>query len=143
MELLQLRLLRVLTFVAILVQVTSFTPSSLPCCSAIVDVSLPENTIDSSSISCRSDRQKTSLNMIFGKKNTGGDNNNNSPTFNGKAVKAKAGDKVSVVASKNRIPITYSCRKGDCGTCEIMMNGMIVKACQAKVLSGKCDMKTF
>lgn len=89
----------------------------------------------------------TTVNMIFGKNASGSGNNNNSSapvqTFNGKPIKAKPGEKVSVVASKSKIPITYSCRKGDCGTCEIMMNGLIVKACQAKIPTGKCDLKTF
>ena len=87
--------------------------------------------------------------MIFGKKTkNGGEGEQNTksnytPTFNGKPIKAKAGEKVSAVASRAKIPITYSCRKGDCGTCEIMMNGLIVKACQAKILAGKCDLRTF
>ena len=85
----------------------------------------------------------TKTNMIFGKKSEDSNDNNNVPTFNGKAIKAKVGEKVSVVASKAKVPITYSCRKGDCGTCEIMMNGLIVKACQAKIPAGKCLMKTF
>ncbi len=82
---------------------------------------------------------------FFGKKsdNNGRGGDLDTPTINGKAVKAKAGEKVSVVAKKAKIPITYSCKKGDCGTCEIIMNGLIVKACQEKIPSGKCVIKTF
>ena len=64
-------------------------------------------------------------------------------TINGKPVKAVAGQKVSQVAAAARVKITYSCKKGDCGTCEIMQNGRIVKACQAKINSGKCDIRTL
>ena len=63
--------------------------------------------------------------------------------MNGKPIKSITGEKVSVVASRAKIPITSSCRKGDCGTCEIMMNGLIVKACQAKILAGKCEIIFF
>ena len=58
-------------------------------------------------------------------------------------MKAVVGQKVSVVLAQARAPVTYSCKKGDCGTCEITINGRIVKACQAKIPSGKCDMATF
>eukprot|EP00562_Extubocellulus_spinifer_P005862 CAMPEP_0178523130 /NCGR_PEP_ID=MMETSP0696-20121128/28917_1 /TAXON_ID=265572 /ORGANISM="Extubocellulus spinifer, Strain CCMP396" /LENGTH=147 /DNA_ID=CAMNT_0020154321 /DNA_START=56 /DNA_END=499 /DNA_ORIENTATION=+ len=64
-------------------------------------------------------------------------------TINGKPVKAVANQKVSQVAAAARVKITYSCKKGDCGTCEVMMNGRIVKACQAKITSGKCDINTL
>lgn len=64
-------------------------------------------------------------------------------TINGKPVKAVAGQKVSQVAAAARVKITYSCKKGDCGTCEVMQNGRIVKACQAKINSGKCDIRTL
>ena len=64
-------------------------------------------------------------------------------TINGKPVKAVAGQKVSQVATAARVKITYSCKKGDCGTCEVMQNGRIVKACQAKINSGKCDIRTL
>uniref|UniRef100_A0A7S2S4R7 2Fe-2S ferredoxin-type domain-containing protein n=1 Tax=Eucampia antarctica TaxID=49252 RepID=A0A7S2S4R7_9STRA len=72
-----------------------------------------------------------------------GPNGNDAVTFNGKKVKAVVGQKVSVVAAQARAKISYSCKKGDCGTCEITMNGRITKACQAKIPSGKCAMETF
>mmetsp|Transcript_7283 Transcript_7283/g.10429 ORF Transcript_7283/g.10429 Transcript_7283/m.10429 type:complete len:151 (-) Transcript_7283:163-615(-) len=64
-------------------------------------------------------------------------------TINGKPVKAVANQKVSQVAAAARTKISYSCKKGDCGTCEISMNGRIVKACQAVIPNGKCNIKTF
>uniref|UniRef100_A0A7S1CYE3 2Fe-2S ferredoxin-type domain-containing protein n=1 Tax=Cyclophora tenuis TaxID=216820 RepID=A0A7S1CYE3_CYCTE len=64
-------------------------------------------------------------------------------TLNGKPIKAVAGQKVSQVAAAARVKITYSCKKGDCGTCEILMNGRMTKACQAKIPAGKCDMQTL
>lgn len=125
----------IITFllVGVTIRVSSFSPSSIL---SITGSKRNQNT-----------RNTIINNMIFGKKsqnNTTNPNNSNAaPTFNGKLIKAKTGEKVSVVASREKVPITYSCRKGDCGTCEIMMNGLIVKACQAKIPSGKCDLRTF
>ena len=73
----------------------------------------------------------------------GGPKFNDKVTFNKKAIKAIPGQKVSRVAAAARVKITYSCKKGDCGTCEMMMNGRVVKACQATIPTGKCDMQTF
>mmetsp|Transcript_44606 Transcript_44606/g.53996 ORF Transcript_44606/g.53996 Transcript_44606/m.53996 type:complete len:155 (-) Transcript_44606:259-723(-) len=64
-------------------------------------------------------------------------------TINGKSVKAVPGQRVSQVAAAARTKITYSCKKGDCGTCEITMNGRIVKACQAKIENGKNTINTM
>jgi aerobic-type carbon monoxide dehydrogenase small subunit (CoxS/CutS family) len=63
-------------------------------------------------------------------------------TINGKPVKAVAGQKVSQVLASARTKVTYSCRKGDCGTCEIFMNGRVTKACNAKIPQGKCTIQT-
>ena len=73
----------------------------------------------------------------------GGAKFNEQVTFNGKPIRAVPGQKVSQVASAARVKITYSCKKGDCGTCEIMMNGRMIKACQATIPAGKCDMRTL
>jgi ferredoxin len=63
-------------------------------------------------------------------------------TINGKPVKAVAGQKVSQVLAAARVKVTYSCRKGDCGTCELFMNGRVEKACNAKIPQGKCVIQT-
>jgi len=63
-------------------------------------------------------------------------------TINGRPVKAVAGQKVSQVLAAARVKVTYSCRKGDCGTCEIFMNGRVEKACNAKIPQGKCVIQT-
>ncbi|KAL3780405.1 hypothetical protein HJC23_004342 [Cyclotella cryptica] len=63
-------------------------------------------------------------------------------TINGKPVKAVAGQKVSQVLAAARVKVTYSCRKGDCGTCEFFMNGRVEKACTAKIPQGKCVIQT-
>lgn len=63
-------------------------------------------------------------------------------TINGKPVKAVAGQKVSQVLASARVKVTYSCRKGDCGTCELLMNGRVEKACNAKIPRGKCVIQT-
>lgn len=41
-------------------------------------------------------------------------------TVNGKPVKAVAGQKVSQVLAGARVKMTYSCQKGNCGTCEMV-----------------------
>ena len=63
-------------------------------------------------------------------------------TINGKPVKAVAGQKVSQVLAAARVKVTYSCRKGDCGTCELFMNGRVEKACNAVIPRGKCNIQT-
>ena len=115
--------------------------SSSSTCSTAYSKPPPTNESESSN------RSITTAINLFGKKaeQANGNKSSSSPTItiNGKPIKAKTGEKVSAVANRAKVKITYSCRKGDCGTCELMMNGMIVKACQAKILAGKCDMRTF
>ena len=72
-----------------------------------------------------------------------GPNENDKVTINGKNVKAIVGQKVSVVAASARVKISYNCKAGDCGTCNIKMNGKTVKACQMTIPSGKCDIRTL
>ena len=36
-----------------------------------------------------------------------------------------------------------SCKKGNCGTCELLMNGRIEKACVAKIPTGKVKIQTY
>jgi ferredoxin len=48
-----------------------------------------------------------------------------------KTVRATGGAKLMDVASKAGAKIKYSCKKGDCRTCEVNFDGTIVKACQA------------
>ncbi len=47
-----------------------------------------------------------------------------------KTVSAIIGDEISEVALANEVEIPYQCRKGECGTCLINMDGKWVKACQ-------------
>ena len=67
----------------------------------------------------------------------------NEVTINGKPVKAVAGQKVSKVLASARVKMTYSCQKGNCGTCEMLMNGRVEKACLAKIPQGKCTIQTY
>ena len=71
-----------------------------------------------------------------------GPNENENVSINGKKVKAIVGQKVSVVAAQSRVKISYNCKAGDCGTCNIKMNGRTVKACQMTIPSGKCEIRT-
>lgn len=72
----------------------------------------------------------------------GGPKQNENVTINGKKVNAIVGQKVSVVAAQSRVKISYNCKAGDCGTCNIKMNGRTVKACQQVIPSGKCNIQT-
>lgn len=67
----------------------------------------------------------------------------NAVTINGTPVKAVAGQKVSQVMKAARVKMTYSCQKGNCGTCEMLMNGRVEKACLAKIPTGKCTIQTY
>ncbi len=67
----------------------------------------------------------------------------NEVTINGKPAKAVAGQKVSKVLASARVKMTYSCQKGNCGTCEMLMNGRVEKACLAKIPQGKCNIQTY
>jgi ferredoxin len=74
----------------------------------------------------------------------GGPNYNENVTVNGKPVKgAVVGQKLTVVAGKVRVKIPVNCQQGDCGTCEVNMNGRKVKACQTALGKGKCDINTL
>ena len=48
----------------------------------------------------------------------------------GKQIKAYPGQKLSMIASTAGERIKYSCKKGECATCEVSFNGKIVKMCQ-------------
>ena len=67
----------------------------------------------------------------------------NEVTVNGKPIKAVAGQKVSQVMAAARVKMTYSCREGNCGTCELLINGRVEKACVAKLPQGKCTIQTY
>ena len=54
-------------------------------------------------------------------------------TYNGKSIDAVVGGKLRNVEQGMRIGQKYSCTEGDCGTCELLMNGRKVRPCVAKV----------
>ena len=57
-----------------------------------------------------------------------GPNFNEQVTVNGKKVPgAVAGQKLTAVANKVRVKIPVNCQKGDCGTCNVKLNGRVVK----------------
>lgn len=59
-----------------------------------------------------------------------------------KIVKAYLGQEVSMIAKAAGVTIKYSCKKGDCNTCEVNFNGKLVKACQSR-LPGVSNSKKF
>jgi ferredoxin len=50
---------------------------------------------------------------------------------------AKIGDELSDVAKNANIEIQYKCKKGECGTCEVNVQGKWIKACQTKITSNE------
>ena len=53
--------------------------------------------------------------------------------FQSTSVNAEIGAELSEVAEEANIPIAYQCRKGECGTCEVNLNGKWVRTCQTQV----------
>jgi ferredoxin len=48
-------------------------------------------------------------------------------------VKGKVGTSLSEIAESAGIEIKYKCRKGECGTCEVNLDGKWIKACQTSL----------
>lgn len=53
-----------------------------------------------------------------------------------KKVTAAAGQPLKDVALAAKIPIKYNCKKGECGTCEVDLNGKKVRTCVGIVPRG-------
>ena len=49
-------------------------------------------------------------------------------------TKAIAGQKLSVIAMQEGIPIKYSCMQGTCRICDVMVDGQMVPSCMAQVV---------
>ena len=43
------------------------------------------------------------------------------------------GQNIGQIAKAAGVDIKYSCKKGECGTCQVNFSGTIVKACQASL----------
>lgn len=54
-----------------------------------------------------------------------------------KTIVAKVGEPLGVVAERAGVPIKYSCKKGECGTCEVNVNGKWIKTCQTTIPNTK------
>mmetsp|Transcript_8079 Transcript_8079/g.12359 ORF Transcript_8079/g.12359 Transcript_8079/m.12359 type:complete len:115 (-) Transcript_8079:64-408(-) len=54
-------------------------------------------------------------------------------SYNGKKKDFKAGSPLSKAVQQLGIKPNYSCKKGDCATCEIFLAGRMTKPCVAKV----------
>jgi ferredoxin len=69
---------------------------------------------------------------------------NDQVSVNGKMIpKVVIDQKVSLVCNAARVKVPYNCQNGECGTCTVRMNGKPVRACVAKVPSGKCSIVTL
>lgn len=53
-----------------------------------------------------------------------------------KQVRAIKGEALKTIASQAGVAIKYSCKKGECRTCEVSLNGKTVKACQSYLPGG-------
>jgi ferredoxin len=51
------------------------------------------------------------------------------------AIEAEIGEKLSSLAERAGVEIQYKCRKGECGTCQVKVDGKWVKACQGSVIA--------
>lgn len=49
------------------------------------------------------------------------------------SFKAKVGAPLEEVAAAAGVDINYKCKKGECGTCEVKIDGKWVRACQYRV----------
>ena len=75
---------------------------------------------------------------------TSGPRYNDQVSVNGKMIpKVVIDQKVSLVCNAARVKVPYNCQNGECGTCTVRMNGKPVRACVAKVPSGKCSIVTL
>lgn len=54
-------------------------------------------------------------------------------TYNGKKKDFKAGSPLSVAVKQLGVPVKYSCKKGDCATCQISLAGRMTRCCIGKV----------
>ena len=50
---------------------------------------------------------------------------------------AVAGQKLSVIAMQEGIPIKYSCMQGTCRICDVMVDGQVVPSCMAQVVRAR------
>lgn len=75
-------------------------------------------------------RQDTSLNIFGGGGNAAG---GTVLSYNGKKKSFKPGSPMSSAVKALGVPVKYSCKKGDCATCQITVAGRYTKPCVAKV----------
>jgi aerobic-type carbon monoxide dehydrogenase small subunit (CoxS/CutS family) len=54
-------------------------------------------------------------------------------------VQASQGEPISAVAERAGVEIKYKCKKGECGTCEVNIDGKWVKSCQTSVPSAPAN----
>jgi hypothetical protein len=60
-----------------------------------------------------------------------------------KTIKAPVGSPMAAAASKAGVKIAYNCKNGECGTCEVLLDGKkVIRTCQFKVPSGGCNIMT-
>mmetsp|Transcript_19914 Transcript_19914/g.36017 ORF Transcript_19914/g.36017 Transcript_19914/m.36017 type:complete len:142 (-) Transcript_19914:301-726(-) len=69
---------------------------------------------------------------------------NDNVTVNGKKIsKIVVDQNISQVCNAARVKVPYNCQNGECGTCELKINGKKARACVSKVPAGKCAIQTL
>jgi ferredoxin len=140
--------------IGLLMTMTLYLPSALVICLVIAALNGVEAFISTrrpSYVNCKPQHNRTSLRMGFGDMLKKAFQNENLPPPQNpglskelepvvieflparKTVKALPGQKLSVVAQSSGIDIKYSCKKGDCGTCSVKVNGSMARACQTSI----------
>ena len=60
-----------------------------------------------------------------------------------KTVAAVPGSSMAACASRAGVKIAYNCKNGECGTCEVLLNGnKVIRTCQFKVPKSGCKIMT-
>jgi len=54
-------------------------------------------------------------------------------SYNGKKKNFKPGSPLSNAVRQLGVPVKYSCKKGDCATCQVSLAGRMTRACIGKV----------
>jgi ferredoxin len=60
-----------------------------------------------------------------------------------KTIQAPVGSPMAAAASKAGAKIQYNCKNGECGTCEVLLDGKkVIRTCQFKVPKAGCKIMT-
>ncbi len=52
---------------------------------------------------------------------------------NGKAIEIAAGSPLSLACVRTDLRLSFQCKQGTCGSCELLLDGKVVRSCITKV----------